>query len=102
MELAQNRSLTLTTGNENKAGRGVSKMAYPRDLTWLLFNNYITVLPIKTSKKYAHAEGLALMHADENWQVLEKTLTLENFPGLSPNIETEAQRGKNDIVCFPS
>ena len=40
----------------------------------LLFSIYISVLPTTVSRKYAYADDLANMHADEDWQAVEGVL----------------------------
>jgi len=44
-------------------------------LALLLFNIYISDLPNIVSRKYAHADDLAIMHADGNWQAVEGALS---------------------------
>ena len=44
-------------------------------LTPLLFNIYISDLLTTISRKYAYADDLAIMHADEDWQAVEGALS---------------------------
>ena len=77
MELIQNRSFTLTLG-DNKQSRlrclknGVSQGSI---LAPLLFNIYTYDLPSMISRKYAYADDLALLHSSGNWKDLEGTLS---------------------------
>jgi len=41
----------------------------------LIFNNYISDLPTTISRRYGYADGLAIMHADGDWQAVEGVLT---------------------------
>jgi len=41
----------------------------------LLFNIYIYDLPTIASRKYAYADDLTIMHADEDWEVVEVVLS---------------------------
>ena len=53
----------------------------------LLFNIYIYNLPSITSKKYAYADDLAILHSSGDWKVLERTLR-ENMTTLSGYLQT--------------
>ena len=41
----------------------------------LQFNIYISDLPTTVNRKYAYADDLAIMHADGDWQAVERVLT---------------------------
>jgi len=41
----------------------------------LLFNICISDLPNTVSRQYAHADDLAIMHADGDWQTVEGVLS---------------------------
>jgi len=64
-----NRSFTLTTGNGKRSRLRRLKNVVPQGsvLAPLLFNIYISDLPTTVSRKYAHADDLAIMHADGGW-----------------------------------
>jgi len=77
MEMVSNCSFTLVTGNGKRSWlrrlkNGVSQGSV---LAPLLFNIYISDLPTTVSRKYAYADGLAIMHADGDWQAVEEVLT---------------------------
>jgi len=77
MEMVGNRIFTLTTGNGQRSRFRRLKNGVPQgsDLALLLFNIYISALPITISGKYANADDLAIMHADGDWHVVEGALT---------------------------
>jgi len=77
MEMVDNRSFTLTTGNGKRNRLRRLKNGVPQGsvLAPLLFNTYISDLPTTVSKKYAYADDLAIMHADGDWQAVERVLT---------------------------
>ena len=77
MEIVSNRSFTLTTRNGKRSRLRHLKNGVPQGsvLVPLLFNIYISDLPTTVSRKYAFAEDLANMHADEGWQAVEGVLT---------------------------
>ena len=86
IELVRNRSFTLTTGDSKpsrlrRLKNGVSQGSV---LAPLLFNIYIYDLPSITSKKYAYADDLAILHSLEgarknwcgkDWKVLKRNLS---------------------------
>ena len=43
----------------------------------LLYNIYISDVPTTVSRKYAYADDLAIMHADVDWQAVERVLRKE-------------------------
>jgi len=77
METVGNRSLTLTTGNEKRSRlrRLKNSVSQGSVLATLLFNTYISDLPTTVSRKCAYADELAIMHADGDWQAVERVLT---------------------------
>ena len=79
MEMVSNHSFTLTTGNSKRSRLRHLKNDVPQGsvLAPLLFNIYISDLPITVSRKYAYADDLAIMHADGDWQAVEGVLTKE-------------------------
>ena len=77
MELVQNRSFTLTTGNgkQSRIRRLTNGVPQGSVLAALLFNIYVSDLPPTTSSKFAYADDLALVHIAGDWRTLEKTLS---------------------------
>jgi len=77
MEMVGNRSFTLTTGIGKSSRLRRLKNDVPQGyvLAPLLFNTYISDLPITVSRKYAYADDLAITHADRDWQAVEGALT---------------------------
>ena len=71
MVLACDRSFTLATGNGKRSRLQRLKNSVPQGsvLAPLLF--YISDLPATVSIKYAYANDLAIIHADEDWQAVE-------------------------------
>ena len=56
-------------------------------LATLLFYNYIYDLPSTTSRKYAYAHDVALLHSSRDWKGLEKTLS-QDMATLSAYLRT--------------
>ena len=77
MELVRNKSFTLTTGDSKPSRLRRLKNGLPQGsvLAPLLFNAYIYDLSSITSKKYAYADDLAILHSSGDWKVLERTLS---------------------------
>ena len=77
MEMVDNRSFTLTTGNGQRSRLRRLKNGVPQGsvLAPLLFSIYISNLPTTISRKYAYADDLAIMHADGDWQAVEGVLS---------------------------
>jgi len=65
LDMADNRSFTLTTGNGERSRLRRLKNGVPQGsvLAPLLFNIYIPDLPSTASRKYAYADDLAIMQA---------------------------------------
>jgi len=53
----------------------------------LRFNIYISDLPTTVSRKYAYADGLAIMHSDRDWQAVEGVLS-KDMATISEYIQT--------------
>ena len=89
MELVQNRSFTLTTGDGKRSRLRRLKNGVPQGsvLAPLLFNIYTYDLPALVSRKYAYADDLALLHTSENWQELEGVLS-QDMSTLSAYLQT--------------
>ena len=77
MEMIQNRSFTLITGNGKLIKLRRLRNGVPQGsvLAPLLFNIYIHDLPATISKRYAYADDLAIMHSSRDWRSLEETLS---------------------------
>jgi len=73
MEMVGNGRFTLTTGKGKLSRLRRLKNGVPRGfvLAPLLFNIYISDLPTTVSRKDAHADDVAIMHADGDWQAVE-------------------------------
>ena len=89
MELVRNRSLTLTTGDSKQSRLRRLKNGVPQGsvLAPLLFNIYTYDLPSMTSRKFAYADDLALLHSSGNWKDLEGTLS-QDMSTLSAYLQT--------------
>ena len=89
MELVQNRSFTLTTGDSKPSRLRRLRNGVPQGsvLTPLLFNIYIYDLPSITSKKFAYADDLAILHSSGEWKELERTLS-QDMTTLSAYLQT--------------
>ena len=89
MELVQNRSFTLTTGDSKQSRLRHLKNGIPQGLVLapLLFNIYTYDLPSMISRKFAYADDLALLHSSGNWKDLEGTLSQDMFT-LSAYLQT--------------
>jgi len=77
MEMVGKHSFTLTTGNGKRGRLQRLKNGVPQGsvLAPLLFNLYISDLPTTVSRKYASADDLAIMHADGDWQAVQRVLS---------------------------
>ena len=89
MELVQNRSFTLTTGDSKQRRLRRLKNGVPQGsvLAPLLFNTYTYDLPSMISRKFAYADDLALLHSFRNWKDLEGTLS-QDMSTLSAYLQT--------------
>ena len=76
MELVRNRSFTLTTGDTKPSRLRRLKNGVPQGsvLAPLLFNIYTYDVPSITSKKFAYADDLAILHTCGEWKELKRTL----------------------------
>ena len=76
IELVYNRSFTLNNGRGKKSRLRRLKNGLPQGcvLAPLLFNIYFNDLPPTTSKLYAYADDLAMVHSAAEWSSLERTL----------------------------
>ena len=89
MEAVRNRSFTLTTGDSKQSRLRRLKNGVPQGsvLALLLFNIYTYDLPSMISRKFAYADGLALLHFSGNWKDLEGTLS-QDMSTLSAYLQT--------------
>ena len=89
MELVQNRSFILTTGDSKQSRLRRLKNGVPQVsvLAPLLFNIYTYDLPSMISRKFAYADDLALLHSSGNWKDLEGTLS-QDMSTLSAYLQT--------------
>ena len=89
MELVQNRSFILTTGDSKLSRLRRLKNGLPQGsvLAPLLFNMYIYYLPSINSKKYTYADDLAIFHSSGNWKMLERTFS-EDMTTLCAYLQT--------------
>ena len=76
IELVQNRSFTLTTGNGQQSRlKRLKNGVPPGSVLAFLFNIYVSDFPLTTSTKFAYADDFALVHIAGDWRTLEKTLS---------------------------
>ena len=89
MELVENRSFTLTTGDSKPSRLRRLRNGVPQRsvLAPLLFNIYTYDLPSTTSRKFAYADDLALLHSSGEWKELESTLS-QDMTTLSAYLQT--------------
>ena len=89
MELVQNRSFTLTTGDSKQRRLRCLKNGIPKKsvLAPLLHNIYTYDLPSTISRKFAYADNLALLQPSGNWKDLEGTLS-QDMTTLSAYLQT--------------
>ena len=89
MELVQNRSFTLTTGDSKQSMLCHLENGIPQGLVLapLLFNIYRYDLPFMISRKFANADDLALLHSSGNWKDLKGTLS-QDMSTLSAYLQT--------------
>ena len=86
MELIRNRSFTLTTGDSKTSRLRRLRNGVPQGsvLAPLLFNIYTYDI---TSKKFAYADDLAILHTSGEWKELERTLS-QDMATLSEYLQT--------------
>ena len=89
MELIRNRSFTLTTGDSKPSRLRRLRNGVPQGsvLVPLLFNIYTYDVPSITSKKFAYADDLAVLHTAGDWKELERTLS-QDMTTLSKYLQT--------------
>ena len=89
MDLVQNRSFTLTTGDSKQSRLRRLKNGVPQRsvLAPFLFNIYTYDLPSMISRKFAYADDLALLHSSGNWKDLEGILS-QDMSTLSAYLQT--------------
>ena len=89
MELVQNQSFTLTTGDSKQSRLCRLKNGILQELVLapILFNIYTYDLPSMISRKFAYADDLALLHSSGNWKDLEGTLS-QDMSTLSAYLQT--------------
>ena len=89
MELVQNRSFTLTTGDSKQSRLRRFKNGVPQGsvLALLLFNIYTYDLPSMIFRKFVYADDLILLHSSGNWKDLEGTLS-QDMSTLSAYLQT--------------
>ena len=85
MELVQNRSFTLTTGDNKQSWLRRFKNGVPQGLVLapLLFNIYTYDLPSMISRKFVYADDLIMLHSSGNWKDLEGSLSQDMSTLLS-------------------
>ena len=90
MELIRNGSFTLTTGDSKPSRLAASlRNGVPQGsvLAPLLFNIYTYDIPSITSKKFAYADDLAILHTSGEWKELERILS-QDMTTLSEYLQT--------------
>ena len=91
MELVQNRSFTLSTGDSKQSRLRRLKNGVPQGsvLAPFLFNIYTYDFPSMISRKFAYADNLVLflLHSSGNWKDLEGTLS-QDMSTLSAYLQT--------------
>ena len=89
MELVQNRSFTLTTGDSKRSRLRHLKNDVPQGLVLapLLFNIYVYDLPLTVSRRYVYADDLALLYSSDDWKDLEGVLS-QDMTTISTYLQT--------------
>ena len=88
MELVQNRSFTLTTGDSKQSRLCRLTKGVPQGfLAPLLFNIYTYDLPSMIYRKFGYADDLALLHSSGNCKDLEETLS-QDISTLAAYLQT--------------
>ena len=89
MKLIRNRSFTLTTGDSKPSRLRRLRNDVPQEsvLAPLLFNIYTYDISTITSKKFAYADDLAILHISGEGKGLERTLS-QDMTTLSEYLQT--------------
>ena len=74
-----NRRFVLKTSDGQSSRPRQLRNGVPQGsvLSPLLFNIYISDIPLTTSRQYGYADDLALLHSDRAWSNVENTLTAD-------------------------
>jgi len=101
MEMVGNHSFNLTTGNGKRSRLRRLKNGVPQGsvLAPLLFNTCISDLPTTVSRKYAYADDLAIMHADNGSGADQGH---GNCRWIPPDLEAKTQHCKNGVGSLSS
>ena len=75
IEMVSNRHITTGNGKRSRLRRLKNFVPQASVLAPLLFNIYVSNWPTTVSRKYACADGLAIMHADGDWQAVKRLLS---------------------------
>ena len=104
LKLIQNRSFTLTIGDSMQSRLRHLRNIVPQGsvLALLLFNIYIYNLSSTTSRKYAYANHLALLHSSRDWKGLKETLSqdMATLPAYLKTWRLKLSHAKTVTVTF--
>ena len=104
MKLIRNRSFTLTTGDSKHSRLRCLRNGVPQGsvLAPLLFNIYTYDVPSITSKKFAYADDLGILHTSGDWKELERFLS-QDMTTFSEYLQTwrlKLSHSKTVTVAF--